>query len=225
MIPENDINFNFGGMGINFSDFSAEINIDASFESRYIKPPKAKEIAEINLTYDKAALLAKEIEINQQSRYFFILNGSFYFGDFIEALVVEKGYKVKKMTISTLSMNENNVDSLANLLNWGLLDELNLIVSDHFFSHERHNLIPYIYKELDKNDKFQLAAAGSHCKICIFETYCGKFIIMHGSANLRTSANIEQLVIEESENFHRYYLSVQLIHGSIDKVITGTSPS
>ena len=108
------------------------------------------------------------------------------------------------MTISTLSMNENNVDSLANLLNWGLLDELNLIVSDHFFSHERHNLIPYIYKELDKNDKFQLAAAGSHCKICIFETYCGKFIIMHGSANLRTSANIEQLVIEESENLYHF---------------------
>ena len=108
------------------------------------------------------------------------------------------------MTISTLSMNQNNVDSLANLLQGDYVQNLNLIVSDYFFAHERNGLIPYIYQELDKDDKFQLAAAGTHCKLCIIETECGKKIVIHGSANLRTSSNIEQFVIEESEELYNF---------------------
>jgi hypothetical protein len=179
-----------------FSDF--EIDAELDFETRYIKPPKTKEIEEINLKYADAKKLAKDIQIKLNNRYFVVINGSFYFGDFIEALIVENNFHVKKMTISTLSMNENNVDSLANLLNGEYVDQLNLIISDYFFSHERQNLIPYLYKELDKDNKFQLAVAGTHCKLCIFETHCGKKVVIHGSANLRTSGNIEQIVIEES---------------------------
>ena len=184
------------------TDFSSfEVDFEVEFESRYIKPPKTKEIAEHNLKYANAEKLAKDINITTDSRYFVIVNGSFIFGDFIEALIIEKHYRVKSMTISTLSMSENNVDSLAGLLDLNYIDELNLIVSDYFYSHERHNLTPYIYQELDKNNKFQFAAASTHCKVCIFETYCGKFIVLHGSCNLRSSSNIEQFVIEENKFF------------------------
>lgn len=191
----------FGGIeyDINDADFSAvEIDFEATFETRYINPPKSKEISEINLKYANAEKLAKEIKIKRNSRYFVVVNGSFIFGDFIEALVVENNYHVKKMTISTLSLSENNVDSLANLINGNYVDELNLIVSDYFYSHERHNLTPYIFQELDKDNKFQLAAASTHCKLCIFETHDGEKIVIHGSCNLRSSSNIEQFVIEES---------------------------
>lgn len=65
-------------------------------------------------------------------------------------------------------------------------------------------MLPYVYQELDIDNKFQLAAAGTHCKLCIFETECGKKVVIHGSANLRTSANIEQFVIEESEELYNF---------------------
>ena len=186
-------------------DFSAENIIPGtSFKTRYIKPPRCIEIDEKRLKYSNAKKLAQDINIEKHDRYFVVIDGSFYFGDFIEALIVEKNYHIKKMTISTLSMNENNVDSLANLLKGNYIDELNLIVSDYFYSHERHNLTPYIFQELDIDNKFQLASAGTHCKMCIFETYCGKFIVIHGSANLRTSSNIEQFVIEESEPLYKF---------------------
>lgn len=151
--------------------------------------------------------MAKGIDLTE--RTFVIVNGTFIFGDFIEALIVEKDLKVKSMTISTLSMGENNVDSLALLLNNEYVDELNLIVSDYFFSHERWNLVKYIYQELDKNNKFQFAAAGSHCKICLFETYCGKFVVMHGSANLRSSSNIEQVMIEDNRELYDFNFDYQ----------------
>lgn len=202
-----------------------EFEMDLQFETRYIKPPIAKEIEERNLKYSKAEDLAKDIKIDQSSRYYVILNGSFYFGDFIEALIVHNNYHVKRMTISTLSMNENNVDSLFNLMNGNYLDELNLIVSDYFFSHERNNLIKYLYERLDFENKFQLAVAGTHCKQCIFETHCGKKIIIHGSANLRSSGNIEQIVIEESAKLydfnHKYLKSIIDQYKTINKSIRG----
>jgi hypothetical protein len=189
---------------VNLDDFSGALDINLEFKTRYIKPPKSKEIAERNLKYSNAVKLATDIKQLKDYRYFVLVNGSFIFGDFIEAFIVQHNLHVKKMTISTLSLSENNVDSLAILLNGEYLDKLNLIVSDYFYSHERSNLVPYLYKELDKGNKFQLAAASTHCKLCIFETYCGHHVVIHGSANLRSSSNIEQFVIEESKQLYDF---------------------
>jgi len=195
----NELEFDFDD---SFEDF--ELDLEAEFDSRYIKPPRTKELSEEQLKYSDAKKLAKKIKVTPESRYFVVVNGSFYFGDFIEALVVENNWHIRKMTISTLSLCQNNVDSLANLLNGKYVDELNLILSDYFFSHERQGLIPYIYEILDIDNRFQLAVASTHCKICMFETHCGKKVVMHGSANLRSSSNIEQIVVEESKALYDF---------------------
>ena len=197
-------------MDINHNDFSGiELDTTLQFETRYIKPPLSIERSESYYKYDNALKLARDLTIKKNDRYFVILNGSFIFGDFIEALITEKNYHVKSMTISTLNLNQNNVDSLVNLVDGGFVDDLNLIVSDYFFSHERNSLIKYMYQELDKDNKFQLAVCGTHCKTCIFETHNGGFIVIHGSANLRTSANLEQIMIEENEALYNFNFEYQ----------------
>jgi hypothetical protein len=200
-LNEFDLNVNFD------SDIfdSMEIDLDR-FETRYIKPPRTRQVA---MKYARAEKLARDITISHAQRTFIVINGTFIFGDFIEALILEKNYQVKEMTISTLSLSENNVDSLANLLEHDYILSLNLIISDYFFSHERSNLIPYIYKELDKKNNFQLAIAATHCKICIFETTTGEHIVIHGSCNLRSSNNIEQLVVEESKELYDFNKTYQ----------------
>lgn len=178
-------------------------------ELRYIKPPIWRETPERFLKYSIAEDLAKDLEIEKGSRAFVVLNGTFIAGDFIEALILCKGWKVPKLTISSLSLSENNVDSFAGLLDSGAVAKLDMIVSDYFYSHERHNLVPYMYKELDKDDRFQLAAAGTHCKIALIETECGKKVCIHGSANLRSSGNIEQIVVEENGELYDFNLEYQ----------------
>lgn len=193
-------------LDFNIEDFGEEFEISEKFESRYIKPPKSKELPEKRLKYALAKELALGVDLSE--RTYVIVNGTFIFGDFIEALIIEKSLKVKSMTISTLSMSCENIDSLDTLLDCGFVDELNLIVSDYFYSHEKHGLVKYIYETLDKDNKFQFAAAGSHTKITMFETHCGKKIIIHGSANLRSSSNIEQIMIEnnlELYDFNKSY--------------------
>lgn len=109
------------------------------------------------------------------------------------------------MTISTLSMNQNNVDSLANLMHGGYIGELNLIISVYFWANERSSLIPYIYEKLDIDNRFQLAVAGVHTKTCQFVTDGGRKVVMHGSANLRSSGNVEQFTMEENPELYDFY--------------------
>ncbi len=68
--------------------------------------------------------------------------------------------------------------------------------------------MPMIYEALDRKDRFQLAVAGIHTKTVQIETLGGRKIIIHGSANLRSSGNIEQITIEENEDLYDFYEGV-----------------
>lgn len=176
---------------------------------RYFAPKKHREISERYLKYSHAEKLAKDIDFNKNKRYHVVIDGTFFFGDFIEAFIVHHNIHVKKLLISTLSLNRNNVDSLANLINGNYVDELNLIASDYFYGHEKHDLIPYMYEKLDVKNKFQLSFAGTHCKICLIESHSGRCYVFHGSANLRSSSNIEQICLEENKELYLWYSEIQ----------------
>lgn len=222
-------NLKIDSFDLDLRSFEAEDHIDMDFDfdfaddkQRYINPGNRK-ITSKPVKYRNAVSLAKKIgDIKKDDRYFIFLDGTFVFGDFIEAWIMRNDWYVKELTISTLSMSENNVDSLKNLFVWGRVDELNLIVSDYFFSHERHLLLPYLYKELDYENRFQLAAARVYTKICLIKTECGKDVIIHGSANLRTSGNVEQIVIECDQELFDY--NYEWHHDIIEKFRTIKKP-
>jgi len=211
-IMENELfesDFDESVFDIDMNDFEGpdDSEFDFSFETekkRYINPGKKKTTTK-PVKYRNAMNLAKHIgNIQRDDRFFIFLDGNFVFGDFIEAWIIHNNYNVLEMTISTLSLSQNNVDSLVNLINGDYLQKLNIIVSDYFFSHERRYLVPYMYQELDTGNRFQLAVARVHTKVCLMKTECGREIIIHGSANLRTSGNVEQIVIETDDELFKF---------------------
>lgn len=208
--PTNTEDLDFGDIGgMEMPDFDASFFdiVDGSeqdTESRYTKP-KVYHTQPDFVMYDNAVKLAKDIKVDFGQRADALVSGNFIFGDFIEALLTTHDIKATAMTISTLSLSQNNVDSLHNLLQAGYIDELNLIVSAYFYANEIRSLIPYIYRELDIGNRFQLAVAGIHTKTCQFTTEGGRHIIIHGSANLRSSSNIEQFTIEENADLYAFY--------------------
>ena len=174
-------------------------------ETRYIKP-EVHPVKKGYILYSNARKLAKELRLNPGERFDAFVGGDFIFGDFIEAYIVEHNAKCGKMTISTLSLSQENVDSLRTLLEKGYVDSLNLLVSVYFYSHEAHALIPYIYDRLDDSAwNFNLSVAAIHTKTAQFETLGGRKIVIHGSANLRSSGNIEQFTIEENPELYNFY--------------------
>jgi len=190
------------------ADFSITADTDG-LTDRYQKPLIYGGVKAYSVKYDNAVKLAKELRLAPGGRFNVIISGAFIFGDFIEAYIVQHNIKIPKMTITTLSMSQDNVDSLANLIHGGFVDQLNLIISHYFYANERRGLVPYIYEKLDINNRFQLAVAGFHTKTVTFDTTGGKHIVIHGSANLRSSQNIEQFTIEDNQELYDFYNEYQ----------------
>jgi hypothetical protein len=181
---------------------------EAKKNTRIHNPKHQPEMLAHKVKYKNALQLAKDIGTLDKDgqRVFAVVDGSFIFGDFIEAYLVTHNLLAKRMVISTLSMSQENVDSLKNLLTGDYLEQLDIVVSDYFYSHERHSLIKYMYEHLDINDSFQLAVCRTHTKITLIETECGKWLTIHGSANLRSSDNIEMFSIENSKDLYDFNL-------------------
>lgn len=71
---------------------------------------------------------------------------------------------------------------------------------------KRNSIVRYTYEILDVYDKFQIAIADCHTKICCIETHCGKFITIKGSANLCSSGCIEEFsIIPEKDTYDFYF--------------------
>jgi len=179
-----------------------------------LRVKKFKAIKEQRVKYERAAELAIAAAeaLKDGDTIHALLSGNFIFGDFLEALSVENKVKFKSMTLSTLALSDENVISLENLLASGLLGHLDMIVSSYFWAHNRQNA-KFIYETLCDPFGTRLAVAGIHTKIALIETDKSK-IVIHGSANMRSSRTIEVVTIEQNEDLYDFH---KLWH---DEIIT-----
>lgn len=222
-----------------FEDFKIEdesIDIKNMFDvednykivkTRYCKPKIFKGVRKVK--YKKAIDLAKEIgkDVFSGERIFAIVSGAFIFGDIIEALLEENPSEfIEEITLSTLSINIENIGSLRNIVEMKQCNKINLIVSDYYYAHNRQN-IEFIYEELDRNNNFRLGVAGIHTKMILMRMKSGKKIVIHGSANLRSSSSMEQIMIETSDELYdfSYEFHDAIINkfGTINKAVRGNA--
>lgn len=177
---------------------------EGGFKTRIMRPKMNVKNVSHKVVYRNAEKLAEKIDLTEGARTFAWVSGDFIFGDLLEALVMKKHISPKKIYICSLGMSQDNIDSLRNIIEWTDLEQLTILLSGYFYSHEKERLIPYLYKELDVDDKTQVAFSNYHCKIITVETFPGHFFTIHGSANMRSSNSIEQIVIEEGEELYRF---------------------
>ena len=170
---------------------------------RQWKPPRL-------LKYEYAKEAARGIgRVEAGEHVELIVSGNFIAGDFIEAYLEQNNLIASEIIISTLSMSSENVDSLLNVKRQYLTGLMGLVISDYFFAMERRDGIQDIIEKL-AGDDFFLAIAGIHTKITLIRTECSMSLVMGGSANLRSSRNIEQITIDNNADlytFHRGWLA------------------
>ena len=101
---DDGLDFNVGDIGIETPDFDTALfdilEDEVGEETRYIKP-KVYATSSDFVMYDNAVKLARDIEIEAGSRYDVVVNGSFIFGDFLEAFIVRNNAKCKELTCTT----------------------------------------------------------------------------------------------------------------------------
>ena len=214
---ELDVDFDLGGF-----DFDLD-GSKAKPENRFVLPKPHGKVRNAAVKYERAEDLVDEMgqAILDGDRTHTLVSGNFIFGDFFEALAVKRNLLIDDLTLSTLSLGKDNVDSLHNLLAGDYLRSLNIIVSDYFWSHNRQNA-PYIYNKLDINNMFQLAVAGTHTKVTLMRIGDQK-IVIKGSANLRSSRCVEEFTVEtcaELYDFHKdWHDKILRDYGTIKKAV------
>lgn len=193
---ENDLlDIDFGDLDFDLDDFNFD-DREPDRNTRILQPRMDPSILTQTVHFDHAMELAEKIDLSRPSRTFAWVSGSFVFGDILEALWRRRNVDIKTLSICSLSISDENIDSWAGLMAQANIERFDLIVSAYFYSHEKFLLVPYLYQQLGNDPRFQVAFGAYHCKVITFETHHGHTMTIHGSANMRSSTNIEQVMIE-----------------------------
>ena len=141
-----------------------------------------------------------------------VIRGDFIVGDLIDRIIRAKG-PASNVSLATLSMSEANADQLAKLIEEGLIQSLHIVVSD-YFAKVNKEIFPYCQAKLPTT---RWGIGRVHCKVfclpCQEETY-----VIHGSANMRSSANTENICVEndpELSLFHKQWMEEIPRHSGI----------
>ena len=160
--------------------------------------------------YESAEKFAQQIDLRENARTYAWVSGNFIFGDIVEALVATRNMFPRKIHICSLSISQENIDSLKNvMISCPELEKLTIVLSGYFYSHEKYGLVPYMYQELDDDEnRVQIAFGGYHAKVIAIETIYGNTLTIHGSANLRSSNSIEQVMVERGRDLYEFNAAI-----------------
>lgn len=139
--------------------------------------------------------------------------GDFVFCDLITRMVARLGAPAK-MTLATLSLSTRNLDSLVAMMKAAPELRLDMLLS-HYFQSTSKEIFIALEKLLIEPfaDRFTVTIGRSHAKIALFDygiEAAVEPIIIETSANLRSSANLEQLTVfrgRELADFHAGWIS------------------
>lgn len=194
---DTDIDFDVG-------DF---LLVNEDEKTRIMQPKMARSAVYQSVDYKRAEDMAQKISLEKGSRTTVIVPGNFIFGDLLEALIIGRGIDADELVISTLSISQDNVDSLKTIMLARPSMKLSMVVSGYFYSHYKYDLVPYIYRELDMDDRFQIAFTNTHMKIALISSRKGTRYTLTGSANMRSSSSLEQFDMDEGMERYEFFHS------------------
>jgi hypothetical protein len=202
-----DVSFDLGDTGAYFGDiggfdagtFDLDFTTDEQQTEMFVKPHLKKAQT---VDYSNAIDMCRELRLCDGFRMFAFVAGNFVFGDLLEAMTKTRRWTIEKMTIQTLSLNRYNIDSIANIVRMSGMSELRLVISYYWYANYLHAkkgeqaLVPYLFETLEPLTNLSVAIMRTHSKVVSVLTKKGGKVVIHGSANLRSSDNVEQVCIE-----------------------------
>lgn len=200
-----DLDFNVADFNLLDNDSDAQ----PEKQDRILQPRIDKDSVTNHVMYENAEAFAEQIDLDPNVRTFAWVSGSFVFGDIIEALLFKRGVVPRELYICTLSISQENIDSLVNVMDTGYVERLVLVISGYFYSHEKFKLVPYMYEQLDQyGDRVHIVFGNYHAKIITMRTVLDHYITIHGSSNMRSSNSIEQMMLEQSKELHEFNAAI-----------------
>lgn len=129
-----------------------------------------------------------------------LLRGDFILGDIIPLLLA--GAHCPHLRIATLGMSVHNAETMANLRETGLVDQITILTSLYFREVNKDETFKTVMDRLAGFAK--MVVARSHVKVILAPTADAHWV-MEASANLRSSDNLELLTIFNDQEIHDWH--------------------
>lgn len=176
----------------------------------FIKLQNSK-IKTVDVEYSNAEKLAYDIKIQRGETIYCNLTGKFVFGDFIGAFIQVNNLNVLELSIITLSGGIENFEMMEALIDMGWVKKITLILSSYFIRTEikKHTNVNNYIKRINEERKgeFDIYHTNCHQKIVLIKTEkegINGYVTIHGSANLRSSQYLEQIIIQENRELYEF---------------------
>lgn len=155
---------------------------------------------------ENAAGILPHLPVSPDDRTHCLLRGDFVLCDLIPTILEARG-ACPHLRIATLGLSIANADALACLVERGRVGALTLAVSHYFAQIDR--AIVFRAVEARLAHVARLTVKRTHAKVICLPTAAGDHFVIEGSANLRSSDNLEQMLITndpETHDFHAAWL-------------------
>lgn len=162
---------------------------------------------------ENARAILPHLPVEPLERLHCILRGDFVLCDLIPLIIEERG-RCDHLRIATLGMSAANATTLASLQARGLLGELTIVVSHYFQQVDKVTTYREVRSILEGRCRFTVTR--NHAKVILLPTSGGDHYVIEGSANLRSSDNLEQMLVmndRETHDFHSGWMESLESHG------------
>lgn len=121
-----------------------------------------------------------------------ILRGDFVLADLIPVIIAHRG-ALTALHIATLGLSTANAEMLTRLKAQSLAPSITIVCSHYFQQVDKTTVFREVSARLD--GKARLIVTRNHAKVICLPTVAGENFVIEGSANLRSSDNLEQITI------------------------------
>jgi len=147
--------------------------------------------------YDKIKNLDKDLKRLPTEEEFFFLQSDTQFNAFTFIPLIGQYEKIAELNASTYSISRNVVDALIQLHDQGIIETINLMISDSLLKRNPAT-IDYIHALIQGRANFNVNYAWVHAKVCTVKTKTGYYVI-EGSGNWAANAHYEQYLFANSK--------------------------
>lgn len=151
---------------------------------------------------ENAVPIVGQLPVGSDDRTHCLLRGDFVMCDLVPAVIAARG-ACGHLRIATLGCSIANADVLARLVETGDVQCLTLIVSHYFSQVDKTTVFRAVEDRL--RGCARLVVTRNHAKVICLPTGRGDRYVIEGSANLRSSDNLEQVVITNDEETHAFH--------------------
>jgi hypothetical protein len=173
---------------------------------RHLRAAKSREFR-ANMKLENAAKAFAKIPKRGEALHL-ICNGNFAAWNVVPAIMKLTGAAIRRLDVSTLGFNRDNIFEMAALLDRGQIGELWLIYS-HYFRQTSSDLAEEMILQMNDRPAAHLGVIRTHAKIILIETARGEYLTLETSANLRSCKCLEQYTLINDRDlltFHRGWI-------------------